>query len=88
MARGRWPACLGHAGQHAWSTHLANHVLVKAENVALRLCEPGSLLGAHDAHMVGGLEVRQVVVKEIYASAFQLPDLVGNVLDLKSEHCV
>jgi hypothetical protein len=55
---------------------------VQAQDVALAVGKPG-LLGAHDSHEVGGLDVGQVFVTETQAAVPKVLDLVRDVLDLK-----
>jgi hypothetical protein len=67
----------------ASARHVADHVFVQAEDVALAVCEPGSLLVASEAHVVDGLDLRRVVVQEAHAALRKVLDLVGDVLDPK-----
>ena len=61
---------------------------MEAEHVAVRVQEPRRLLGAEHAHLVDGLEVRQVVVLEDGATALQLGDRGADVLDLEADRGV
>jgi hypothetical protein len=47
-----------------------------------------AFLVAQHGHVVGGPEVGQVVVEETHSVAFELPDLLGEVLDLAGENGV
>jgi len=49
---------------------------MQAKDVALAVDKPDSLLGTHDSHVVGRLEVGQVVVIETDAAAEKVLNLV------------
>ena len=70
------------------AAHVADHTLVKAQDVAFGVGDPGCLFVAHDAHVVDGLDLWRVVVEEAHSAILEVLDLVGDVLDLKGQHGV
>src|SRR6187401_2675725 len=61
---------------------------MNAQDVALRVLEPGCLVRSHHADMLHRLESRKVIFLEYHAALFQFPDFSHHIPDFETERGV